>query len=165
MKRFMMIAAAVAAAFVLASCSKDPARELLGSYTYKTSGTVTLVAVDCADTLVASLSPEQGQLHIVRDGAGDGKVVVTFDDLLGNADIADGIVNGKQISLTGKTRKSIVLTDGILTFGSGQVDYSGAGRRYDDMLVLDLSYSGAFRMDGIDMVVIDSDVHCVARCN
>ena len=164
----------------LTGCSKDSSTEVIGSYTYKTSGTVTLMPAQLAgldaatlaqykamgidvDPVVVGLYPEQGQLHVVKSD--DGKVLVTFNDLLGNADIAEGSLSGSSVSFQGRTTKAAQLTDGVDKIGAGIVKYSGNGRKYDDMLLLDIEYQGAFTIDDIPMVLLSSDVHCVAQSN
>lgn len=166
--------------FLLSGCTKDSSTEIIGSYTYKTSGTVTLMPAQLAgldaatlaqykamgidvDPVVVGLYPEQGQLHVVKSD--DGNVLVTFNDLLGNADIAEGSLSGTALSFQGKTTKAAQLTDGVDKIGAGIVKYSGNGRKYDDMLLLDLEYQGAFTIDDVPMVLLSSDVHCVAQFN
>lgn len=182
MKNTIISIALMLSALLLGACSKDSSSSLTGSYTYKTSGTVTLMATQLAgldaqtlaaykaaginvDPVVVGLYPEQGQLHIIDTDGSDGEVLITFNDLLGNADVADGKVSGSTLSITGTPVKAAQLTDGKDKIGAGMVQYSGQGRKYDDMLVIDIDYQGAFSVNDIPMTIISSDVHCVAQQN
>jgi len=171
--------ALIAGAVVFASCSKDESRTIKGSYTYKTSGTVTLMpsalaGLDAA-TLAAysaagvdvnpvsvGLTPEQGQMNILEDGD---KMVVTFNNLLGNVDVAEASADGETLTIQGTPVKAVTLTDGETTLGSGIVSYTGGGKKIDDVLILDLTYTGVCSVSGVNMTVVASDVHCVAKSN
>ena len=152
----------------------------MGSYSYKTSGTVTLMASQLVgldeatlavykamgvnvDPVVVGLYPEQGQMHVIDTE--DGQVTVTFNDLLGNADVATGTVKGATLRLNADQRKSAQLTDGKEKIGAGIVAFTGQGTKYDDMLVLSLQYQGQFTVNNVAMTVVASDVHCVAQKN
>lgn len=181
MRKIILAAATAFIAVLFAACTKDSSKSLIGSYTYKTSGTVTLQTnLDNLDEDVRAaleklgfknspttveLYPEQGQMHIQDSKAGDGKVVITFNDLLGNADVADGTVNEDRVTITGTPVKSVHLTDGTLKIGSGNVTFSGSGRKYDDVLIFDLVYEGSFTVSGVRMDILSSNVRCVAQKN
>lgn len=172
--------ALVAISFLFSGCSKECSRDLTGSYTYKTSGTVTLmpsqlVGLDEAtlaqyramgisvDPVVIGLYPEQGQLHVVEKDKD--KVMVTFNDILGNADVAEGTVSGNEITFAGISTKAAQVTDGTEKIGAGIVKYSGKGTKYEDMLVIELVYEGLFTVSEVSMTLLSSDVHCVAQYN
>lgn len=180
MTKKLTVAALFICALFAAGCTKDASEDLIGSYTYKTSGTLTLletrfVGLDddalasileegtVIDTLTFALTPEQGQMHVVRrDGA---QVLVTFNDITGNADVAEASVDGGEIVIAPGQTKSVQLSDGLLKLGPRTVGYGGTGRRYDDMLIIELDYEGEFEVNGTAMTVISSDVHCVAQAN
>lgn len=181
MKKFILAVAVAISAICITACSKGASQALTGSYTYKTSGTVTLKTnLDDLDEEVRAalekigfknnpatveLFPEQGQMHIQDSKDGDGRVIITFNDLLGNADIADGTVNGNQLTITGTPVKSAHLRDGTIKIGTGNVTYSGSGRKYDEVLIFSLVYGGSFTVSGIQMDILSSDVKCVAQKN
>lgn len=179
MKKIRMVSALLVSALILGSCAKDSSEKLEGSYTYKTSGSVTLMAkslvgLDPAtlsaykaagvnvDPVLVGLYPEQGQMHIV--GCND-KFKITFNDILGNADVTDATVDRTSITIEGNPTKAAQLTDGKDKIGAGMVLYTGSGTKYDDMLIMDLQYQGEFSVNGVQMVVVASDVHCVAQSN
>ena len=180
MKKFRSVAAALICAMLLISCNKDDSAGFSGSYSYKTSGTVTLMAKDLAgldaqtlaaykamginvDPVTVGLNPEQGQMHVL-DG-GDGKFIVTFNNILGNADVASATIADAVMTLSGTDVKAVQLTDGKETIGSGIVMFGGSGKRYDDMLIIDLEYKGMVSINGVEMVVTGCNVACVAQKN
>lgn len=175
----MLVTALLSCALMLAGCSKDGSRDFPGSYTYKTSGTVTLMASALAgldeatlaaykaagmnvDPVVVGLYPEQGQMHVIKDGD---RFILTFNDILGNADIAYATADGDELDIAPGQTKAAQLTDGSEKIGAGMVAFSGSGKKYDDMLLLDLEYQGVFSVNDIPMTVVASDVHCVAQKN
>ena len=181
MKSAILKAATVLAALtaLISSCSKDSSKNVTGSYSYKISGTVTLMASQLVgldeatlaaykasgvdvDPKVVGLFPEQGQMHIIDDGD---KVIVTFNDLLGNADVTSATIEGNKITLVGTDIKAAQLTDGTLKIGSGLVQFGGSGKKNDDMLIIDMVYNGSFTISGTPMTVVASSVKCVAQHN
>lgn len=182
MKRRFLMTALLICALIMGGCTKDSSTRIVNSYTYKISGTVTLMAdqligLDATtlaaykaagvnvDPVVVGLYPEQGQLHIVEPEGSEGKIILTFNDLLGNADVADGTYSGSKLTLAENQVKAVQLTDGKDKIGNGMVIYSGQGEKYDNMLVIDLTYSGKFTVNNIPMTAVSSDVHCVAQEN
>ncbi len=180
MKNRFIAAALAVSAIILCGCAKDGSKTITGTYTYKTSGTVTLMAPQLAgldaatlaaykaagintDPVMVALYPEQGQMHVIGDG--DGKVIITFNDILGNADVTAGTVNGSSLTLEEGHTKTAQLTDGEEKIGGGVVAVSGSGEKYEDMLILDMEYKGTFSISGTSMTVVASDVHCVAQSN
>lgn len=179
MKVKKLLAALALSAVLLSSCSKDESGVLKGSYTYKISGTVTLMATALAgldaatlaayaaagvdvNPVVVGLTPEQGQMNILED---EGRLILTMNNLLGNVDVADALADNGTITIQGTPTKAVTLTDGEKTLGSGIVNYIGGGKKIDDVLILDFQYTGRCSVEGIDMVVVASDVHCVAKYN
>lgn len=179
MKRIFGSAILIAFTLLFSGCSKDSTDAVPGTYTYKISGTVTLMPAQLAgldaatlaaykaagiavDPVTVGLYPEQGQMHIIEDGD---RVIVTLNDILGNADVTTATVNGRTLTLAGTDMKAAQLTDGIDKIGAGMVVYGGTGSRYDDMLIIDLQYQGQFTVNDILMTVISSDVNCVAQSN
>ena len=102
-------------------------------------------------------------MHVLDDG--DGRVVVTFNDISGNADVAYGTIDGNELTLDKKQQKAISLTEGTLKVGSFVVGYTGKGRLLEDMLIIDLEYSGHIEIGEKEMAITETSVHCVARKN
>ena len=165
-------------ALVICSCDRDESGKIAGSYTYKTSGTVTVHIRELTepdpenpdakrvDTVVrVGLNPEQGQMHIVSTGE-DGAVKVTFNDISGNVDVADARISGSSLTISGTPAKEVQFTvDKILSIASGIVTFTGSGTKYDKTLIVDLKYDGDFSNDKYEITIVDSEVHCVAQSN
>lgn len=175
----MFIAVALAVSVLaLGSCNRDESENLIGSYTYKTSGTVRLHIKELAepdpdnpeekqlDTLVTvGLNPEQGQMHIVSTGD-NGAVKVTFNDIAGNVDVVDAHISGSSLTLDGTPSKEVQFTvDKIISFASAIVTYSGSGVKYDRTFIADFKYAGDFSNSDYEITIVDSDIHCVAQYN
>lgn len=182
MKNRIVVGVVLLCSLFLTSCTKDKSQTIAGTYTYKTSGTVTLLpsqlvglgdatlamyraAGVAVDPVVVGLYPEQGQMNVLKDGDSEGNVKITFNDLLGNADVTSGRVDGSSITLESGHVKAAQLTDGTDKIGAGIVAFSGSGKKYDDVLIIDFQYQGKFTVSGVDMTVVASDVHCVAKTN
>lgn len=182
MKGRFYLTALLICAIGLVGCTKDSSTKIVNSYTYKISGTVTLMAdqligLDAAtlaaykaagvnvDPVMVGLYPEQGQLHIVESKEAEGNIILTFNDLLGNADVAVGTYSGSSLTIAENQTKAAQLTDGSDKIGKGIVMYSGKGEKFDNMLIIDLVYNGKFTVNNIPMTVVASDVHCVAQEN
>ena len=182
MKKSIIKAATVLllAANLFSSCSKDSSDSFAGTYTFKTSGTVTLMAtalvgLDDAtlaaykaagvdvDPVTLGLYPEQGQLNVLKDD--DGSFVLTFNNILGNAEITSATLQDGTLTLCGTDTKAAQVTDGIDKIGAGIVAFSGTGRMLEDVLMLQMQYQGAFSVKDVPMTVVSSDVKCVAKKN
>jgi len=179
MKWFKLLLMTMVVAVVASSCSKDGAGKITGTYTYKTSGTVTLMATSLVgldqatlaaykasgvnvDPVTVGLYPEQGQMNVLRDGD---NYMVTFNDLLGGAAVSSADIDGDTIKFDGSAIKSAQLTDGKDKLGAGVVMFGGEGRKIDDVIIFKLNYQGAFTLNGIPMTVVSSNVDCVAKKN
>ena len=112
-----------------------------------------------------ALQPEQGQMHIRKTEDGNGSVIITFNDILGNACKASGVIDGNMISIHGPEEKTVSLTDGESTLGGGFVIYSGDGIRYEDLVTIDFTYQGPVMLNDISMTIVDSKVECIATKN
>lgn len=162
--------ALLSSAFLFSGCTKDASRSVIGSYTYKISGTLTLVD-DAAvspveeDYVVVEIPTEQGQMHIMDEGSVAGGIIITFNDILGNADVAYGTLNGGNLSLNPGNKKYFRFSNGLLPEYSGTLDYTGQGTKRDDMLVVGIVYGGKLSQCGKSMTVVESNVNCVARHN
>lgn len=166
-----VIALAMFAALIaLTSCQKTSLETLSGSYTYKTSGVVGLAPTQLIgtglpiDTTWVALYPEQGQVNIVTKDAESSTVIVTWNDLTGNACSTEARVDGNNLTLTPNT-KTVKLTDGSETIGGGIVRFSGGGTLYDNMLIIPMTYQGVFELNGYSMTVVSSKVECIAKAN
>lgn len=169
-------------AIVTMSCEKSDISQFEGAYTFKTSGKVALLPTDYVNAtdeekaymaslgigyeqVWVALQPEQGQMHIRKTEDGNGSVIITFNDILGNACKASGVIDGNMISIQGPEEKTVSLTDGESTLGGGFVIYSGDGIRYEDLVTIDFTYQGSVMLNDISMTIVDSKVECIATKN
>lgn len=167
MGRVTILAAAGCLLFCAASCTKEGVRGFEGSWSYKTSGTVSAVEIGSdgtasADTSDFSLVNEQGQMHIVRT-SGD-NAVLTMNAIGGDAVAHDAAVSGQEISLSGES-KNISLERSGQTALRVTVSATGQGVRHGGILVLDMDYSGSFPVGDVTYEIVDSDVRCIASRN
>jgi len=167
---FLTALTTVVALALMTSCQKSALETMTGSYTYKTSGMVGLVPTQLIgtglpmDTTWVALTPEQGQINIVTKDGDKSEIIVTWNDILGNACSTDAILKENTFTLVPNT-KTATLTDGENTLGGGFVMYSGTGTLYDNMLIIPLTYQGTFMVSNISMTVASSKVECIAKAN
>ena len=154
MKTKTFLAAILLCAALFSGCRKDMSGKFIGSYSFKISGDISMLAD--GDTLKLKLVPEQGQMHIVSDRGEEGRVKVTFDNLLGDAFITGGYVSGHTLTLDPYAEKTVYCQETIIQIPI-RVIFSGSGEKYDDMLLMEMEYEGED--------IVDSDVRCVAQYN
>lgn len=167
---FVSALAMIAGLTVMTGCQKSALDTMTGSYTYKTSGMVGLVPTQLIgtglpmDTTWVALTPEQGQINIVTKDSEKSEIIVTWNDLLGNACSTGAILKDNTFTLVPNT-KTATLTDGTDTLGGGFVTFSGTGTLYDNMLIITLAYKGNFTISSIPMTAVASKVECIAKAN
>lgn len=182
MRRGLLAAITIATALVAVSCNKDASSRFNGSYTYKTSGTVTVhmteflgledekledlrkIGLD-TDPKTLCLCTEQGQMHIVTDKQDRTRATVTFNDIFGDVCVADAIIDGTHITLNPASPRTAGISDGTIKIASGLVNWKGEGEKLDDTLILKLEYEGDFSILGETFTILDSDIRCVAQYN
>lgn len=168
---------------VFTSCEKTDVALIEGDYTYKTSGKVALLPTDYVNATEEEkaymaamgivytpqwvpLQPEQGQMHVRTIDEDESSVLITFNDLFGNACNVSARISGDDIAIDQTQEKTIVLTDGSgESLGGGFVTYSGSGTRYTDIIILNFSYCGEIVVNNISMTIVDSSVECIATLN
>jgi len=178
----MILSTVAATVFVLLTgCQKEGIDSIGTSYTYKTSGSVTLVPSAFAkmtpeqiaaykqmggtiDTVTVAMTPEQGQMNVAVKDKSQKQVVVSWNDILGNVSTAEATVDGSNLTLN-PSYKSIQLTDGSQIIGGGFVCFVGAGTQYDNILIIPMKYQGEVVISEVYLTVIDSNVQCVAKAN
>lgn len=164
---FGMIAALLALA-LMSACSKNGAERFEGKWSYKTSGSVSVVVTDSlgitvGDTLTAVLATEAGQMHIAGTG-NDGSMMLTMNAMAGNVTVYEAFLAGSEIVLNPKSRV-VNLSLGGLPSLAVNVLATGRGRRYDDILLLRMDYSGSTKSGNYTYEITGSDVDCVATSN
>ncbi|MCQ2170027.1 MAG: hypothetical protein MJY48_00505 [Bacteroidales bacterium] len=112
------------------------------------------------------LSAESGQMHIL--GAGGNSVKVTMNVTGGNPAVFDGTAGDASISLL-----PVVRQVGILPGNDDEEDkstyflmtVSGSGKKYENMVLFDLDYSGKYDYADMCGEVTSSSVNCIATKN
>ena len=163
--------AAVAASvtLMLSACTQLPTDPFTGSYTFKTSGTVT-VTVE-ADTPVVNpgaipigsnvfeLTPEAGRMDI--RASGDDTMVVSMNVLGGDVQLFEAKLTPGGFRLLPATR---MLRVNVLP--PLEVRVSGEASMLDGILYLKLEYTGARTVESsVTYSITASDVICVATKN
>ena len=173
------------AGLVLTGCRDNALTTFTGSYTYKTGGQLkvlpTVLTGDSVDAVAACsalsgydlanlwapLTPESGEMTMVYTNEAKDSVILTFTALMGDLCTLTGTLSGDTLTLSGKDTKSMQITDGNGSVGGGFVTVSGEGKLYDELLILNLSYEGAFTSTATgrstEMTVVESRVQCVAQ--
>ena len=127
------------------------------------------------DSSSVSISTESGQMDITEIG-GD-RVLVTMNCTGGDLIVYYATVRGDEIILEPTRRKSDM--DLGITSISGSDDefsydetsvkadilVSGTGRRYDNIILFDLDYTGSYTYNSILYNIYGCDVHCRAKVN
>ena len=158
--------AAVAVSVVLTvSCTKEGAPRFKGNYTFKTSGTITVrpSGDEAAETVRISLSDESGQMYILNKDDGMDRVLITMNAMLGSANTMEGTARDGVITLSPSRRHQQVMDE--LESIKFEVEVTGEGRKYDDVVVFELSYDGQAEGTRYNYRIVDSDIECIAREN
>ena len=131
---------------VLSSCSK--ADQYKGSYTFKTGGYVVVLDEESQPEEV-SLTPENGQMHVLKDGGSS--LTVTMNPIGGSPVVYEATLEGDVLTLAPANRKLSIGEKSLLctTYASGT--------RKDNVLMLDFTYENE--------EILESHITCVAVYN
>ncbi len=152
----------------LTSCQKDPAANLAGTYTYKTSGSVTVQPKEDytgeETSFTFDLVNEEGQMTLVQEG--ENHLLVACNALAGDAYTYTLDVDDEgEVETEGHPRKSITVKPLSLPIGHGNVEFEAEGKLYGDVLIFSTKYAGTITVAGFEMDIIDSKVETVAKRN
>lgn len=165
----MIIAVVCSAAAI--SCTREGTGRFEGSWSYKLSGTVTVEAVttslvtgeETTDTYVCSVTNETGQMHIAPTGE-ENSMVLTMSAVGSGVSVYDVTADGKVLVVEPTEGRL-----GVVVSSRNTVEFdvvcSGEGNRYEDMLILQLSYEGGATSGETTYTILESDVKCVANLN
>lgn len=163
---WMPAAAAAVALVLMTGCSKEGPSRFRGNYSYSTSGTVVLASSD--DTLTVSVPAEAGQLDIVTADKSSGDMILTMRPVTGGAVVFDANADGRLLRLSPAARRlQVNFGNGVLAADAVEmdVDVSGYGERYSDVIIFRLEYDGTCVHEGITYRITESSVDCVAKEN
>ena len=166
MKRFLWFLLGLLA---LVSCNREGPGAFKGYYSFKTGGFLTITGTvsdwsgERDTSFVRHLVAESGQMHVLRKD-GD-NMIVTMNITGGDPAVFPAKVNGDEIVLEPVVRNVLVRP----AVGDDAIRHdftvSGKGRKYDNMILFDLSYEGAFRHLNLKGTVTGSEVKCIATEN
>ena len=164
------------ALIALASCEKEGVEMYEGFYSYKLSGTVTVdkllnESVDIPDTeptepaepveATLPLISESGQMNVLKKGADS--LIITMNAIGGDVLVIDACVKGNDLEISEFSRV-VKVEDGSRTV-SLNCTVSGSGKKYDDVIIMDLGYLGQGSSTLYDYSIKSSSVKCVAKVN
>ena len=164
-KRILPIAAL--SLLILSACTQLPTDPYTGSYTFKTSGTVTVVvSADVSDEDAVKLEPkvydlttEVGRMDI--KARGNDTMLVTMNVLGGDVYVFDAELTPGGFRLLPSIR-----TLRVGTLPDFQVTVSGEAFILDGLLNVNLVYSGSRTvLPSINYTITDCNVVCVASKN
>ena len=149
------------------SCSKEGPGRFEGSWSFKTSGSMTVAVKDSVGMVTSvipvSLVTESGQMHVVRKDR-DGNMLVTMNAIGGDVTVYEAVASGKELSF-GASGRRLSMNLGDMTLVHPYVVSTGVGERFDDVLVVRFSYTGEVRLGNTVYEIVGSDVECVATQN
>ena len=90
-------------------------------------------------------------------------LIITMNAIGGDVLVIDALVNGNDLEICEFSR-IVRVEDGSRSV-SLNCTASGSGKKYDDVLILDFSYSGSGSSTLYDYTVKSSSVKCVAKVN
>ncbi|MGN1225728.1 MAG: hypothetical protein ACI4TL_00660 [Candidatus Cryptobacteroides sp.] len=149
----------------ITSCEKQGVALYEGYYSYKTSGSVeverTLIESSEKSEETLSVVSENGQMNILKNG--DNKLIITMNAIGGDVVVLDAEVVDKELVISEFSRM-VKIEDGSRTV-SLNCKVSGSGKKYDNVIILDLNYSGSGSSTIYSYNIKSSSVKCVAKVN
>lgn len=176
---------ALVAAMLSVSCQKTGTLRFAGNYSFKTGGTLNLVKDGSPDdAMTVAIPSESGQMDITEVDRKEGRMVVTMNVIGGGMLVYYAQVDGDRLVLDPTSRHISFSTAGLdlnpagldLNLGeqtpdlggiriSADVDVTGTGVRYDDIVLFELHYTGKVETEDESYVIKDSKIDCRARLN
>lgn len=158
---------AICCLMAFASCQKKNAKQYLGDYSFKTSGSVTATSTYTTDhhDFTVNLKDEIGQLQISTLDRKNDSVVVVMNFLDGEAIVTHGYCNDNEIILKKFKRSSISFSYESFDVGT-EVEVYAKGSIYDDnMIIFNMIYDGETKIGPITYDIYGDDIRMVATRN
>ncbi|MBQ9653000.1 MAG: hypothetical protein IJV32_02120 [Bacteroidales bacterium] len=114
-------------------------------------------------TVTRHIVAESGQMHILEDGTD--RMKVTMNVTGGDPVVFDASADSDNITLSPVKRYITVSTDGLGIPSRCWMNVSGSGKRYEDMIIFNLTYQGDYNFEDIEGTVTKSDINCIATVN
>lgn len=159
-------------ALILGACGKEPGKEFMGSYSYRMSGSIDMVAEPLAegetsvapDSFTITLANQMGSLDIVTLDADKETLFVSLRPLNGSimsfeAKVADGllVLSSRDVRLKGSS--------GGLESGWYDVTLGGSAKMLSNLLHINFEASGEMEYLDRRYSVSGSDIECVGTIN
>lgn len=153
-------------ALVTLNACQDSVKDVIGTYSYKISGQVT---IDDSTRLV--LPDEEGAMQVLREK--DKELCITMNTLGGKVYTTKGQYTGDSIVLYPFTRyitlsyayvddSALIAIEHTVT-EPFRISVSGAGKVYDGTVIYSFSYEGEGLSSGL--ALRGQDIVCVAKMN
>lgn len=163
---------ALSCVFLFSACSKSGIKSFRGDYSFKTSGSVTIQRVTLPfDTITPpaitfSLPNEIGQLEITTLDKEHDSVLMVMNYLNNEVVVAQGCCKDNELIMKSFTRDALNFNvDSDLSF-KAPVKVRAHGRLYDeDLLIIDMSYSGIAMVGPLYYHIEGDDIKMVANRN
>ena len=140
----------------------------LGPFTFRDTTYnyhVKLDTIASRDTTVTRhIVAESGQMHILEDGTD--RMKVTMNITGGDPVVFEAVAGGDNITLSPVKRYITVSKDGSVGLPARcWMNVSGSGKRYEDMIIFNLTYQGDYNFEDIEGTITKSDINCIATVN
>lgn len=115
-------------------------------------------------TVTRHIVAESGQMHILDDGTD--RMKVTMNITGGDPVVFEAVAGGDNITLSPVKRYITVSKDGGVGLPSRcWMDVGGSGKRYENMIIFNMTYQGDYNFEGIEGTVSKSEINCIATPN
>lgn len=115
-------------------------------------------------TVTRHIVAESGQMHILENGTD--RMKVTMNITSGDPVVFEAVAGGDNITLSPVKRYITVSKDGGVGLPSRcWMDVGGSGKRYENMIIFNMTYQGDYNFEGIEGTVSKSEINCIATPN
>ena len=164
MKKILIICTLATAMLLCNISCQRGVRSILGDYSYKISGEVTITDEDGEVTHL--MVNKRGQMNILRDYLSDGRVTITLNESTGGAYYCSALIKGDSLIVDPHTFSTNILTsdninplqeNGSLVFS---IVASGKGIHNGGIIMIEEQWSGtqssndAQRLEGRKMLLL-----------
>ena len=127
------------------------------------------------DTMTFSLATEAGQMDVTTVDSEAGEMLVTMNVTGGEMVVYEALAKGEDITILPSVRHMALSSASAMVVSgpnelegqsiTGDVEIEGSGKRYENIILFTLSYSGDFTFDDRLYHIVGSDVVCRAKLN
>lgn len=153
----------------LLSCTKEGADRFEGNYSFKTSGTLSIVEKSLeegseteTDTLKIPIPNKRGQMDIIRK---EGNQMIVTMNILGGEVITFEATAQKKILTLKEVDQLIDIPVRDTSTIEMDVQIGGFGERFGDVIIFRMEYKGSHKTEKKEYEILDSAVDCVAKLN